>query len=228
MSTSTESEFPSKKWAKTTADKFEEGNAWSTATQHPSLQSEEDSDQQLSFAYRPTPEETLSGILWRIDQMNQSRPPVQRHDPKACLFVASLSSSRTEEHLHKSVTHHFEQWGPVAHVKVMTDCANRPYAFVQFVNVDDAQRAMMEAHDTVLDGRHIRIERAKVNRTIFLAKFAKAFSKDDMMRILEKFGPIEDLVVLENLQTGESKGCGFVRFRFRDDAIYAFSVSSDR
>ncbi|KAG4303055.1 hypothetical protein PCK1_000721 [Pneumocystis canis] len=82
-----------------------------------------------------------------------------RGRPAACLFVASLSSSRTDEQLCISVTNHFRKWGNLLNVKVLKDWMQRPYSFVQFENFDDAKRALREAHNTVIDGRHIRVEK---------------------------------------------------------------------
>ncbi|KAI8835528.1 hypothetical protein BC829DRAFT_448141 [Chytridium lagenaria] len=141
--------------------------------------------------------------------------------PQACLFVASLSSARTDEQLLKSVTEHFAQWGPLANVKVLKDWMGRPYAFVQFENVEDAKRALVEAHNTVVDSRHIRVEQARVNRTLFIAKFNRT-QPEAVREVLEKYGPVEDVTLLKNYQTGRSKGCGFVKYCFREDAIKAF------
>ncbi|KAJ3282198.1 hypothetical protein HK104_011047, partial [Borealophlyctis nickersoniae] len=149
--------------------------------------------------------------------------------PQACLFVASLSSSRTDEQLQESVTRHFEQYGTIMNVKVLKDWLARPYAFVQFENIDDARRALIEAHNTLVDNRHIRVEQARVNRTLFIAKFNKNLNEQadmeaQLREILERYGPVEDLTVLQNYQTGRSKGCGFVKFCYREDAIKAFLV----
>lgn len=52
--------------------------------------------------------------------------------PQACLFVASLSSARTDAQLQESVTEHFQKWGNILNVKVLKDWMQRPFAFVQF------------------------------------------------------------------------------------------------
>ncbi|KAI8592238.1 hypothetical protein BDZ88DRAFT_504812 [Geranomyces variabilis] len=154
----------------------------------------------------------------------------EKGHPQACLFVASLSSARSDIDLHRAVTLHFQQWGTLMNVKVLKDWLNRPFAFVQFKEIRDAKRALVEAHNTVLHGRYIRVEQARVNRTLFVAKFTKTIGdvrdpsdiKSHVMRILETYGSIEDLTVLQNYQTGRSKGCGFVKFCYREDAIKAF------
>lgn len=44
------------------------------------------------------------------------------------------------------------------------------------------------------------------------------------MKYLEKWGRIENVTILENSTTGRSKGCGFAKFRYREDAIRAYLV----
>ncbi|KAJ3416298.1 hypothetical protein HDV05_002238 [Chytridiales sp. JEL 0842] len=156
-------------------------------------------------------------------ELQDHRGPVGYHKglPQACLFVASLSSARTDDQLLESVTTHFRQWGPLSNVKVLKDWLSRPYAFVQFDSVEDAARALVEAHNTVIDNRHIRVEQARVNRTLFIAKFNRS-QPDQVREVLQRYGPIEDLTLLQDYQTGKSKGCGFVKYCFREDAIKAF------
>ncbi|RUS27309.1 hypothetical protein BC938DRAFT_483445 [Jimgerdemannia flammicorona] len=146
----------------------------------------------------------------------------RRGSPAGCLFVASLAASKTDEQLQVSVTKHFHQWGPLLNVKVMKDWMHRPYAFVQFENVTDAKHALTEAHNSLVDGRHIRVEQARVNRTLFIGKFGRNLNEDDIRDMLSRYGSIEDITILQNYHTGKSKGCGFVKFCYRDDAIKAF------
>ncbi|ORX89985.1 hypothetical protein K493DRAFT_305307 [Basidiobolus meristosporus CBS 931.73] len=135
---------------------------------------------------------------------NSTSHSIKRASPQGCIFVASLAASKTDEELHESVTKHFSKYGKLLNVKVLKDWKQRPYSFVQFENVHDAKRALTEAHHTILDGRHIRVEQARVNRTLFIAKISRSLNE-------------------ENYQTGRSKGCGFVKFCYRDDAIRAYS-----
>ncbi|KAI8912125.1 hypothetical protein DFJ77DRAFT_469073 [Powellomyces hirtus] len=161
----------------------------------------------------------------------QPAEALEKGHPQACLFVASLSSARSDLDLQRSVTLHFQQWGKLLHVKVLKDWLSRPYAFVQFRDIRDAKRALTEAHNTLIHGRYIRVEQARVNRTLFIAKFGKTIGehvrdandvKRNLMEILERYGPVEDFTILQNYQTGRSKGCGFVKFCFREDAIKAY------
>lgn len=149
-----------------------------------------------------------------------------RGRPAACLFVASLSSSRTDEQLCVSVTNHFRKWGNLLNVKVLKDWMQRPYSFVQFENFDDAKRALREAHNTVIDGRHIRVEKARVNRTLYISRIGQPLEEQDVRNLLEPYGEIEDIVIPSNsshMFRNNLGKCCFARFAFRDDAIQAFS-----
>ncbi|EMR08203.1 hypothetical protein PNEG_03373 [Pneumocystis murina B123] len=149
-----------------------------------------------------------------------------RGRPAACLFVASLSSSRTDEELCASVTNHFRKWGNLLNVKVLKDWMQRPYSFVQFENFEDAKRALREAHNTVIDGRHIRVEKARVNRTLYISRIGQSLEEQDVKNLLEPYGEIEDIVIPSSsnqMLRNDMGKCCFARFAFRDDAIQAFS-----
>ena len=92
-----------------------------------------------------------------------------------------------------SVTDHFKQWGTLATVKVLRDTCNRPYAFVQYTTDSDSKLAIEKGHNSVLDGRNIRCEAAKVNRTLFVS--SKSFLSKSIIRDrLSNFGEIEELL----------------------------------
>ncbi|CAG8461877.1 12617_t:CDS:2 [Ambispora gerdemannii] len=100
--------------------------------------------------------------------------------PAACLFVASLSTNKPDVQLQKAVLEHFTKWGAVMNVKVLKDPQQRPYAFVQYENVTDAKKALIQAHNTQIEGRLIRVEQARVNRTLFLGRLNKNFKEESL------------------------------------------------
>ncbi|KAG0348943.1 hypothetical protein BG004_003426 [Podila humilis] len=142
--------------------------------------------------------------------------------PQACLFVASLCSMRTEAELTESVTRHFNKWGPLLHVKVLRDWLQRPYSFVQFENVEQAQRAMAEAQNSVVDGRHIRIEPARVNRTLCLLRISRSTTEGEISEVMEEYGPLEDVSIFFEPGPPRSRRSAFVRYAYREDAIRAY------
>ncbi|KAH3663926.1 hypothetical protein WICMUC_005865 [Wickerhamomyces mucosus] len=149
-----------------------------------------------------------------------------RGRPSSCVFVASLAASLTDDQLSMSVTKHFEKWGELALVKVLRDPSNRPYAFVQYTTDEDARRALDEGHSSILDGRAIRCEPAKVNRTLYIATFnGLNISSKDLKDALEEFGEIEQMTGDSDsgFRKSNSNKAWFCKFAYRDDAIRAYA-----
>ncbi|KAG0282340.1 hypothetical protein BGZ96_000583 [Linnemannia gamsii] len=175
---------------------------------------EKDSDQE-SDAEQETVDSDDEAPLLQEDRV--------RGEPQACLFVASLAATRTDPQLMESVTEHFQKWGTLMNVKVLKDWMQRPYSFVQFENVEDAQRAMVEAQNTIIDGRHIRIEQARVNRTLFILRFSRGTTEQDLIDALEQYGPVEDVSIFHDPRpNSRTKRYAFAKFAYRDDAIKAY------
>ncbi|KAG0017704.1 hypothetical protein BGZ81_010563 [Podila clonocystis] len=163
----------------------------------------------------------LSEII-SSEQTTGDTDALPRGEPQACLFVASLCSTRSESELVDSVTKHFSKWGPLLNVKVLKDWAGRPYSFVQFVHVPHAQRAMAEAQNSVVDGRHIRIEQARVNRTLFILRIARSTTEEEISDVLKEYGPLEDVSIYYDPGPPRSRRYAFARFAYREDAIRAY------
>jgi len=139
--------------------------------------------------------------------------------PQACLFVASLSTETKED----TLAENFGRYGTVLKVTILKDRASRPYAFVQYRTVEEAENALEQTNGTILDNRRLRVEKAKVNRTLFLAKLPKELSNNQLREIVQEYGQVESVTIIKNHQTNKSKGCGFVKFVYREDAIEAFT-----
>lgn len=152
--------------------------------------------------------------------------------PSSCVFVASLRSTRTDDELCLAVRAHFRSFGDLASVKVLRDPENRPYAFVQYTNDADCQNAIVNGHNSELDGRKLRCEAAKVNRTLFLACH-HPMNADDIQHLVQQFGETDLIApstpsgrVCQNIPAGAC--CNwFVKFTYRDDAIRAFASLAD-
>ncbi|MCJ1435696.1 hypothetical protein MMC27_005071 [Xylographa pallens] len=115
--------------------------------------------------------------------------------PMACVFVANLSSTRTDEQLEYSVTRVFEQFGRV-YVKIRRDNRGMPYAFAQYENVSDSERAIEHGRGIAIDGRQCRTERAKAHRSLYLSRVTGGpISEDEACDILKDFGPFEKVWV---------------------------------
>ncbi|KAJ3251896.1 hypothetical protein HDU77_005557 [Chytriomyces hyalinus] len=166
-------------------------------------------------------DQTLSGNTFQESEYVASAGPVPSKMPQACVFVANLVSSKNEDELFQSVSTHFSKWGEISEIKLDRDVSNRPYAFVQFSKISDAKLALAQSQSSILDGRPIRVEPAKVIRTLRI-KFSPSLDANILENELATFGHIEDFSVLRYRDTQESKGVAYVKYFSRADAIQAF------
>ncbi|RCI04500.1 hypothetical protein CU098_003021, partial [Rhizopus stolonifer] len=150
-----------------------------------------------------------------FEQANNQSQEKKKENPAACVFVASLNKELSDEDLHTSVYNHFLQWGPLSSVKVLKDWLKRPYAF----SVQDSKKAIKEAPGTILNGRSIRCEPARVNRSICLVSFNQPFHKQYIQSTLSAFGDIEDMTILQPHGKFHSI---VIKYKYREDAIKAY------
>ncbi|SAM07235.1 hypothetical protein [Absidia glauca] len=150
-------------------------------------------------------------------QINDQEDLDKRGNPMACLFVASLNKDKTDEELNFTVYNYFEKWGDLINVKVFKDWKKRPYAFVQFERASNAQAALNESPGAILNGRSIRCELARVNRTLYLSSLHYPLGEKDVMEKLSIYGEVEHIRMDQDNAFG-----AYVKFRYRDDAIGAF------
>lgn len=163
----------------------------------------------------------------------KDQPRTAKGKPSSCVFVASLRSSRSDDSLCRSVTKHFEEFGPLVSVKVLRDPANRPYAFVQYTNDHDCKLAIELAHNSIMDGRKLRCEAAKVNRTLFVTALREV-TLAQMQEMTSLYGETDLLIAsnrngkaLKEVQPDEAAMNWYVKFTYRDDAIRAFATLTD-
>ncbi|KAL8708272.1 MAG: hypothetical protein Q9220_006849 [cf. Caloplaca sp. 1 TL-2023] len=106
--------------------------------------------------------------------------------PNACVFVANLTQAKSDDQLEHSVSTVFQTFGNV-YVKIRRDNKGMPFAFCQYENINDAQRAITMGRGLLIDGRACRTEVAKVNLT------GGAIPEDEAREVLGRFGAIEKL-----------------------------------
>ncbi|KAG0669303.1 hypothetical protein C6P45_003902 [Maudiozyma exigua] len=165
-----------------------------------------------------------------VDSTKHTVTDDNRGLPSSCIFVASLTASLSDDKLCFSVKNRFKEFGELNGVKVLRDQENRPYAFVQYTNDQDATNALEKAHGTILDGRVIRCEPARVNRTLFITNLTPV-SHVDIKQLCGTFGKLEQLVPNKDKNQLSQRfahpvtvsNSWFIRFVYRDDAIRAFA-----
>ena len=158
------------------------------------------------------------------DLQQQDLSAATRTDPDACLFVASLNASRSQDQLDASVRQRFQKFGQLASVKVMRDSNNRPYAFVQFRRAADADMALRKCQGASLDGRPMRIEKAHVNRTLRITSriHGSQLHEHEIREHMRQFGLVDSIALASMSEDEESVEGLLVKYRHREDAITAF------
>lgn len=148
----------------------------------------------------------------------------QTAKPAACVFVGSLSNSSSDTELYSQVKQCFSRWGKILNVKVLRDVKDRPYSFVQYANIEDADRAIVEGQRCIIGGRSVRCEKAQVNRTLFV-NTTKPITKSELISAVASFGEYEMLISVDDkfqrIET-DTNSKWFVQYECRDDAISAY------
>ncbi len=77
-------------------------------------------------------------------------------DPFKTLFVSRLSYEVTDKKLRKE----FEEFGPIASIKVVLDRSGKPrgYAFIEFEHKKDMKEAYKQADGRKIEGRRVVVD----------------------------------------------------------------------
>ncbi|KIX05190.1 uncharacterized protein Z518_06062 [Rhinocladiella mackenziei CBS 650.93] len=169
----------------------------------------------------------------RVAQLPNAANAQGLYSPDALIFVANLSNRRTEDQLALSCHQVFDCFGP-CHIKVRLDKNRHPFAFVQFEariqiqRIEDAHNAVNGASSLAIDGRKIRIERAKAERAVILSKSdGSAITEVEARELLERYGPIEhcastDIVTHDKYNVHKSIYVKFAYYLDCRDALRGF------
>ena len=146
------------------------------------------------------------------------------------LFVGQIPKTYGEEDL-KTL---FSQFGEIQEALVLRDKAtqmSKSCGFVTYVRKQDGDRAMTAMHASqVLPGctnpiqvKYAESELEKQEAKLFVGILPRTTTEDTLRQLFTAYGQIDELTIIRNAHTGESKGFGFVKFSRRASAQNAIN-----
>ena len=150
--------------------------------------------------------------------------------PACSVFIGSLPSYISEEKLLSAIKFKFKEYGNILFVKILKDPKKRSYAFVQFSEENEAEKAVELTNNNVkIFNRFIRCEKAKVNRTLIVKDFFPDRNSDiRLFNTLKNIGELEIIVPVNTNSESFFKKEWLVQFAFREDALLAMGINQNQ
>lgn len=136
------------------------------------------------------------------------------------VFVGGIPSSASKQQLLKAA----QVFGKVKSVKLIKNLTNSTatFGFVSFWQEEDAQRMIageVNLRGKVLDCKPTtkydalkQTNEQLLRRKVYIGGFCKSLSEADIQDLFRPFGGVEQVVINRDLDSGKSRGSGFVMF----------------
>jgi RNA recognition motif-containing protein len=153
--------------------------------------------------------------------------------PDACLFAANLEDNKSVEDHERDLLSKFGCFGE-CYPQIKTDRKGHEFAILQFETVEQANNALRHGQGMLINGRPLRLEKAKVERALLITDMEgkRVITEHEARSLLTHFGQIE-FICTTDLIPGRPSGLPrgqYVRFMYWldcRDAMYHFHEKYD-
>ncbi|XP_069119441.1 ELAV-like protein 1 [Argopecten irradians] len=144
------------------------------------------------------------------------------------LIINYLPQTLTDDEF----TSMFLSIGPIKSAKIVRDKATNysfGFGFVEYHSPQDAERAIQTLNGLQIQNKIIKVALARPGgeaykgANLYIRNVPKHFKEADLEAIFDGYGAVVQSRVLIDLQTGESKGVGFVLFSKKTEAEEAIA-----
>jgi len=171
-------------------------------------------------------------IMWSY------RDPSMRKSGQGNIFIKNLDKSIDNKVLFDT----FSSFGNILSCKVVTDNKgnSKGYGFVHYENQESAEQAINKVHGMLLANKIVfvgvfvprreRIPTADPDKftNLYVKHLPATWTEADLKQEFEKYGPVQNAVVMRSETTGESKKFGFVNFEKHEDSTKAIEATHNK
>jgi len=140
-------------------------------------------------------------------------PEIEEEEDQTNLIVNYLPQYVSEDKLKEM----FSKFGELEHVKLMLDKQTQTsmgYGFVKYVKPEAAAAAINAMNGFQMDTKKLRVSyshpRSEAN--VYIGNLKPTVTKEQLEELFKRFGSVIECKILMDHETGQSKGCGFVKF----------------